>query len=199
MARRFQSDGGKKAARANAEKVFNGGSKKKAATKKEPRVLPDLLAGDNGPKARDFLHHYRTAKGLKAKAEEANGLYRNALKVAKEAGIDPKALTDTMRYEKRDPLEVQQFFKQLRSTFEAASIQVQLDIFNESAISRPAQIYDDGYKAAKAGKPESDSPHGADTEAGQTWLQGFYAGSLDNAKGIGKTPEAPPEADTAAH
>lgn len=188
MAKKFLSDGDKKAAKARAEAHFNG-SKKKAAEPKGPRVLPDLLSADNGPKARDFLHHFTTAKGFKGKLEAAQGHYRNALKQAKEAGIDPAVITATMKWQAKDPLEVQQYFKQLRSTFEVASIEVQLDIFNESAISRPAQIYDDGFKAAKAGKPESTNPHAPNTAAWQTWVHGFDAGSLDNAALIGKTPD----------
>lgn len=187
MAKRFSSDDGKKAAREKAEQAFNGKGKKKAEEPKGPRVLPDLLAGDNGPKARDFLHHFSQAKGFKGKLETAQGHYRNALKQAKEAGIDPAVITATMKWQKKDPLEVQQYFKQLRSTFEVASIEVQLDIFNESAISRPAQIFDDGYKAAKAGKPESENPHTPDTTAWKGWVNGFDAGSLDNAALIGKT------------
>lgn len=196
MAKRFRADNGdgdKKRARAKAEKVFE----KKAPKAKEPRVLPDLLAADNGPKAKDFLHHFRTAKGFKAKLDEINGQYRTALKQAKEAGIDPKAITDTMRYEKKDPLEVQSFFKQLRQTFEVAGVEVQLNIFNESSVSRSAQIHDDGFKAGKAGKSSTDNPHDPSTPANQTWMQGWSAGQAENMAGIGQTPPEDLEQATA--
>lgn len=182
----------KEAARARAESHFSPpGGKKKAAEEKAngkpaQRVLQDLTI-ENGPKARDFDHHYKTAKGLKGKVDEAQGRYRAALKAAKECGIDTGVITATMKWEKADPLGVAQYFKQLRATFQAAGIEVQLDIFNESTISRPAQIFDDGFKAAKAGKAEKTNPHDAGSQAGQTWLAGYHAGSLDNAALIGKT------------
>lgn len=100
MAKRFNSDrdvgsADKRRARAKAEQIFNG-KKSKKEEKAGPRVLQDLLAADTGPKARDFDHHYKTALGLKAKVEEANGRYRAALKAAKEAGINPAVITATM-------------------------------------------------------------------------------------------------------
>lgn len=198
MAKRFRSDpdagaADKKRARAKADRSFKkNGDAPKA---KEPRVLPDLLAADNGPKAKDFLHHYRTAKGFKAKLDEINGQYRNALKQAKEAGVDPAVITATMRYEKKDPLEVQTYFKQLRSMFEAAGIEVQLDFF-EGSVSRPAQIYDEGFKAGKAAKSMDTNPHEISTDQGQLWQQGWNAGQAENMSGIGQTPveEVKPEA-----
>ena len=198
MAKRFLSRDDKKAARDNAEKHFNGGKKKKAAEEPKQRVLQDLTK-ENGPKPRDFLHHFTTAKGFKDKLETAQGHYRNALKQAKEAGIDPAVITSTMKWQKKDPLEVQTYFKQLRATFEAAHVEVQLEIFSESSISRPAQIYDDGYKAGKAGKSSTDNPHAENTPAGQTWLQGWHAGQAENMAGIGKTPESKADETPATH
>lgn len=192
MAKRFRSDtnaseNGKARARAQAEKHFAG---KKPAKKDEskPRILPDLLATDVGPKARDFDHHYKTALGLKSKVEEANGRYRAALKAAKEAGINPAVITATMGWAKKDPAEAQIYFKQLRATFETAGIEVQLSMFDEASVSRSAQIYDDGFKAGKAGKSSTDGPHDLNTPAGQTWMQGWSAGQAENMAGIGKTP-----------
>jgi len=161
------------AKRFNKSEPKNGKAK---AEKREPKVLPDLLAADNGPKARDFEHHYKTAVGFKSKVDSANGHYRAALKSAKEAGIDPAVITATMAWAKCDPLEAQMYFKQLRSTFEVAGVEVQLDIFNESSISRDAQIYDDGVKAGTAAKGTDTNPHQENTDAGQTWLAGWHIG-----------------------
>lgn len=196
MAKPFRSDNGdgdKKRARKNADKVFE----KKAPKAKEPRVLPDLLAADNGPKARDFDHHYKTALGLKAKCEEANGRYRAALKAAKEAGIDPAVITATMSWAKKDPMEAQVYFKQLRQTFEVAGVEVQLDIFNESSISRGAQIYDDGFKAGKAAKSMDENPHDINTPAGQLWQGAWSDGQAENAAGFKQTPTEELEPSTA--
>lgn len=191
MAPRFRTDrdasaAGKNRAKANAEKHFGKKTAKKEDEK--PRVLPDLLAADVGPKARDFDHHYKTALGLKAKCDEANGRYRDALKKAKEAGINPAVITATMGWAKKDPMEAQQYFKQLRATFETAGIEVQLAMFDEPSVSRSAQIYDDGFKAGKTAKSSTDNPHDLNTSAGQTWMQGWSAGQAENIAGIKQTP-----------
>jgi ribosome modulation factor len=196
MARKFESKAEKRGARERAEAHFGGKNKGANAAKGGPRVLPDLLAGANGPKAKDFLHHFTTCRGFKDKLETSQGHYRNALKQAKESGIDPAVITATMKWQKKDQLDVQQYFKQLRSTFEVASIEVQLDIFSESSISRPAQIFDDGFKAGRAAKSPDTNPHAMNTPAGQQWHSGWTAGQAENMAGIGKTPDD--EAEQAA-
>jgi ribosome modulation factor len=196
VARKFRADrnaseNGKARAKANADKHF--GKKAEEEKPDAKRVLPDLLAADNGPKARDFDHHYKTALGFKKKLESAQGHYRNALKSAKEAGIDPAVITATMKWADRDPLEAQMYFKQLRETFAVAGVEVQLDIFNESSISRNAQIYDDGFKAGKAAKGIDTNPHDANTPAGQLWMKGWHDGQAENMT-FGQTPK--PKADS---
>lgn len=195
MAKKYLSRDDKAEAKKRAEKHFSNGRGKKGADEpKKPRVLPDLLAADNGPKAKDFLHHFTTCRGFKDKVDTANGHYRAALKSAKEAGIDPAVITATMKWQKKDPLEVQQYMKQLRETFAIAGIDVQLDMFNEGTISRPAQIFDDGFKAGKAAKNPDVNPHDMSTAAGQQWHDGWKAGQADNMAGIGKTEPAAEEA-----
>ena len=154
-------------------------------------------ADKNGPKARDFEHHYKTALGYKAKVDEANGRYRAGLKAAKEAGIDPAVITAAMKWAKKDPLEAAQYFKQLRETFAVAGVEVQLDIFSEGGVSRNAQIYDDGFKAGKAAKNPDANPHEMTTEAGHLWQQGWTAGQAENAAGITQTPAEELEEATA--
>jgi len=201
MARRYRTDrdasaSGKKRARDNAEKAFS--PKKANGTKKpEQRVLPDLSA--NGMKAADIRYHFQQIKGLKVKKDEANAHYSNARKRCEEAGFDPKVMTELMKIEKQDPLEVSLFFKQLDQGAAAVGIAIQQEMpftGNGSGISRPAQIFDDGFKAGKSAKNPDTSPHEASTDAGQTWLAGWHAGQKENMAGIGKTPVAETEQAT---
>jgi hypothetical protein len=184
----------KKRARAKADKVFE----KKA---KEPaqRVLPDLSA--NGLKAADIRFHFSTIKGLKAKVGEANAHYSNARKRCKEAGFDPKVVTDLMKIEADDPLAVALYFKQLSQGAEAVGIAIQQEMpFTGSAeggVAREAQILDDGIKAGVAAKGTDTSPHDESTPAGQIWLQGWHIGQARNASGIKQTPPEETEQPTA--
>lgn len=193
MAKRFRADADasasdKKRAKDKANKHFkSNGDAKKA---KEPRVLPDLLAGGNGLKAADIRFHYSTIKGLKTKKDEANAHYSNARKRCKEAGFDPKVVTDLMKIESDDPLAVALYFKQLSLGAEAVGIAIQQEMpFTQSGgVSREAQIYDDGVKAGVAAKGTDTNPHDENTDAGQTWLAGWHSGQKRNMAGIGQTP-----------
>lgn len=170
--------------KARADKLFE----KPAAEPEGPRVLDDLTArGSNGPSYDDIRFHFQKLKSLKEKVASANGEYQNARKVAKEAGVDPAVLSALMKAEKQDPDEVKLYNKALGRAATAVGIELQLDLFDKSGISREAQIFDDGLKAGIAGKSTSDGPHDANTEAGQTWLAGWHLGQSRNVAGIGKT------------
>lgn len=172
--------------RARADKLFDEKPKEDAAPKK--RVLDDITAaGSNGPAHKDLKYHFGQLKGLKAKVDEASANYSNARKRAKEAGIDPAVLGHLMKIEKQDPLEVKIYFKQLDRAAQANGLEIQMDMFDSSGVSREAQIFDDGFKAGLAGKSTTDNPHDANTEAGQTWLSAWHMGQSRNVAGIGKT------------
>lgn len=172
----------------------------KTASPKTAKVVADLATmGQNGPKAKDFALYFRTAVGLKTKVDEAQGLYRNNLKRAKEAGIDPGVITNAMQAAKKDPLVVQSFMNQLRQCYEVAGVHVQLDMFNEGSISRPAQIFDDGYKAGFAGKPTDENPHDENTKAGQRWLAGHHEGNSDLAANAFQGKDSLGEVEGARH
>jgi ribosome modulation factor len=170
--------------KARADKLFE----KPAPEPEGPRILDDLTArGSNGPSFDDIRHHFAQLKILKEKVKSANGEYQNARKIAKEAGVDPAVLSALMKAEKQDPDEVKLYNKALGRAATAVGIDIQLELFDKSGISREAQIFDDGLKAGLAGKSTSDGPHDANTEAGQTWLAGWHLGQSRNLAGIGKT------------
>lgn len=173
--------------RARAEKAFEPKPAEDTAPKK--RVLDDVTAaGSNGPAHKDIRYHFGQLKGLKSKVDEASANYSNARKRAKESGIDPAVLTHLMKIEKQDPFEVKLYFKLLDRAAQANGLELQMDMFDSSGISREAQIFDDGFKAGLAGKSMDDNPHQLNTEAGQTWQQAWNLGQSRNVAGIGKTP-----------
>lgn len=170
--------------KARADKLFE----KPAPEPEGPRILDDLTArGSNGPSFDDIRHHFQRLKALKDKVASANGEYQAARKIAKEAGVDPAVLSALMKAERQDPDEVKLYNKALGRAATAVGIELQLDLFDKSGISREAQIFDDGLKAGLAGKGSTDTPHDANTEAGQTWLAGWHLGQSRNVAGIGKT------------
>jgi ribosome modulation factor len=175
-------------AKARAEKAFERPKAKDEGPK--VRVLDDLTAaGSNGPSFEDIRFHFAKLKSLKDKVATANGEYQAARKIAKEAGLDPAVLSALMKREKQDPDEVKLYNKQLARAAQAVGLDLQLDLFDKSGISREAQIFDDGLKAGIAGKSTTDNPHDANTEAGQTWLAGWHLGQSRNVAGIGKTKQ----------
>lgn len=175
-------------AKARAEKAFEKPKVKDEGPK--VRVLDDLTAaGSNGPSFEDIRFHFAKLKSLKDKVATANGEYQAARKIAKEAGLDPAVLSALMKREKQDPDEVKLYNRQLARAAQAVGLDLQLDLFDKSGISREAQIFDDGLKAGIAGKSTSDGPHDANTEAGQTWLAGWTLGQSRNVAGIGKTKQ----------
>jgi ribosome modulation factor len=172
--------------KARADKLFE----KPKPEPEGPRVLDDLTArGTNGPSYDDIRFHFQKLKSLKEKVASANGEYQNARKVAKEAGVDPGVLSALMKAEKQDPDEVKLYNKALGRAATAVGIDIQLELFDKSGISREAQIFDDGLKAGLAGKSSDDTAHDANTEAGQTWLAGWTLGQSRNVAGIGKTKQ----------
>jgi len=174
--------------KARADKVFEKPEPKDEKPKQ--RILPDLTAaGSNGPSYKDLRMHFTTLKGLKLKVDEASSTYSNARKRAKECGIDPAVLSHLMKLEKQDPLEVKMYFKQLDRAAQANGLEVQIDMFDNSGVTREAQIFDDGVKAGAAAKSTSDNPHQENTEAGQTWLTGWHAGQKRNLSKIGQSSE----------
>ena len=191
MARNFKDslNDDKKRAKQRADKLFEKAEEKPPA-EPGPRILDDLTArGTNGPSYDDIRFHFQKLKALKEKVKSANGEYSNARKQAQEAGVDPAVLSALMKAEKQDPDEVKLYNKALGRAATAVGIELQLDLFDKSGVSREAQIFDDGFKAGVAGKSTSDGPHAPNTEAGQTWLAGWHLGQSRNVAGIGKTPE----------
>ncbi len=190
MAKRITSDPDvsgtiAKRGRKRASDAFSDASKVNGH--KAQTILPAL--DHNGPKARDLLHYFNTCKGLKAKADEINAHYRNALKGAKEAGVEPAIIVAAMRWEKRDPEEARQYFKALKAMFDATGQEIQLDMFDASGVSRAAQIFDDGVKAGQRGVGSTEGPHDENTPNGQTWLSGWHEGQRPLREGFGAKAE----------
>lgn len=177
----------KQRAKDRANKVFEKPEAPKPKGPATGKLLDDrTAAGANGPSFKDLAFHFSTLKGLKNKVDEASAYYSNARKRAKECGIDPAVLSHLMKLEKQDPLEVKMYFKQLDRAAQANGLEIQMDMFDASGVSREAQIFDDGVKAGVAAKNTSENPHQENTDAGQTWLAGYHAGQRKNMQ-FGKT------------
>ena len=183
-----------------AEKLFEPKEEPKRDDAPKGKLLEDITAGgSNGPSYADYRHWFQKLKVLKAKVREANSEYSNARKGAKDAGIDPSVLSYLMKRQEQDPLEVEIYHKQLVRAGTAVGIEVQMDLFDRSNISREAQIFDDGVKAGAAAKNTSDNPHNENTDAGQTWLAGWHAGQRRNLAKIAASDQDGGEAPTAVN
>jgi hypothetical protein len=180
---------GNKKAKANERGKIGHNSKRRDSMGNLPETDPnkiELNLGDAGASKRDLKHHVDTVIGFKKKVDEAQGRLRNAYAQAQKAGVSKALISETIRWKHEDPVAARLFFAQLAKSFDANGVEVQLEMFDGSNISRGAQIYDEGFKAGSAGKASTENPHDESNANGQLWLQAWHAGQESIIK-IGKT------------
>lgn len=144
--------------------------------------------GDKGPALDRIRFHVDTVLGYTKKKQEILGKLSKAWDAAEAEGIDKKGTKDAMKIAGYDRAAIASYFRSLRATAEAMNLNVQLDAFNESNISREAQIFDQGFKDGALGKSITDGSFPANTAQGQIYAQGWHAGQASIMR-IGKTTE----------
>lgn len=172
-----------------APRKSSGGRKSRHRTKKpaqgETAEVRAVQPGLNLPKTRDFEHHYRTLHGLKAKVTEAQGRFRAAVKIADEAGVDTKAILDTIRYETKDSLKVSGYFGQLSKLFEMRGMPVQFRLFDPLAGSPLEQAERDGKRDGESARaPETAWPEGS--EEHKAYMAAWNNAQAANAAKLGE-------------
>lgn len=184
---RDASAAGKKKAKANAEKAFKGQAASDVAEgKKAGETLKTVVSELKLPERRDFEHHIKTVRGFKAKVDEANGRYRNAIKAAEEAGIEASVIKALFKWENRDPNEARLFFAKLNRAFETANFDLQIQLFDQSGLSPSEKALQDGHRAGVAGESYDKNPHDLNSDIGRKWEEGRMRGQ---AELVGKMPE----------
>lgn len=189
---------GKKAAKARADAHFKDpkAEQKAAADKAEGETLKTTIAQLNLPALQDAAHHYKTVQGWKAKVDEMQGKYRNALKAAEEAGVDTSWIKSAMKWSKRDAHEFRRFLAGLQLVNKVAGIDVQFTLLDESGLDPIEKAFQDGHRAGLAGAGYNDNPHELGSAGAQRWEDGRQRGQKELAgQGIGKTTEPANDGD----
>lgn len=113
---------------------------------------PTTQAEMNLPKERDREHWYKTLKGSAAKVKEAQSFHSTQSKKAQEAGIDTKALMQTIRDEQKDPLAVQAYLQQLSAFYEDRGMPMQFKLFDAKYGDSVAQAKIEGNRDGEASR-----------------------------------------------
>ena len=143
-------------------------------------------------------------------AKKQRGIYRNVLKDAKKAGVDPDAITDWLKQRKREPEDITRDFawKNRVYTLRGLPIGTQLGVdfetgetvahvVDDKAIKKgrrgrkgngeadPRAAYVMGYNAGKSGKSPARAGRGLTGEAAIQFQSGWAQGQKDAAKELG--------------
>lgn len=124
------------------------------ATKTETVEVSDgvqlLLGNIIGKKDREY--YTLTYLALKAKQDTATSHVRDFRKKAKEAGVDMEALTDTLKMERMDPLDLAAYLKQQAAFFQDRGLPIQIQLFEPKYGSVEAQATKIGWDAGLNGR-----------------------------------------------
>lgn len=110
-----------------------------------------LLLG-NMMEQKDREYYVETFLKLKAKADTANSHVRDFRKKAKEAGVNMKAMTDTLSMERLDPQEVADYLRQQMMFFRDRGMPVQLALYETKFDSIEKQATAMGWTAGINGR-----------------------------------------------
>jgi uncharacterized protein (UPF0335 family) len=143
-----------------------------------------------------FVGYVGKAIQLQKQMASLNGKLRAVFKVAKDDGVDTKAMKKIMADQKRDPAEVRREHQNYiaYATYLGQPIGTQLSIFDNgepdiskmSIQQRVEKWTKDGYAVGAAGGDRSVNPHDPESEAGVAWFEGYAVAQGDLAKGFGK-------------
>lgn len=167
---------------------------KKAAPEKqegdddaETRVLDK---GDNGPSEQDKLFHFNECSSAKSDLDSANGVYRNKLKAADEAGVNTAALKRVLTVSRKSIEDIAFAYRDELDLLRIVGKGPQMDLFDTSAISRLGQIFEEGFQVGIAGKEVlKNDKFKPDSIEWETFANGWHTGQKVNSSKIGRAPE----------
>lgn len=121
---------------------------------------------------------------------KASGVYRNAIKAAKQMGLNNDAILEYRRMKKMEPGD---YASMMTGAVRMAKIRnlpigTQLDLLGDTAAKAEATPYNAGRAAAGNREPKDNNPHEPGSEGHQQWAQGYDDWMFDHL------PKAPAQA-----
>jgi hypothetical protein len=135
-----------------------------------------------------YLEHRAAVGATYTALQTAQSEHQTAMKRAKNAGIDTKALAQVMKLGRQDPEEVAMHFRNLArfAAWEGLPIGAQGSLFGTTDDQHPTEkaqaeyslhrAEDDGHHEGAAGALRESNPHPTASEAWQRWDKGWLAG-----------------------
>lgn len=149
-----------------------------------------LLLG-NMMEQKDRAYYMETWLKLKAKADTATSHLRDFRKKAKEAGVNVQAMTDTLKMERLDPLEVADYLKQQMMFFRDRGMPVQLSLYEPKYDSVEQQAQHMGWDAGINGRSPPIDLFPENTPGYEPMLKAWndaQAQLIENARMDSETP-----------
>ncbi len=167
-----------------------GGRRSKKPTQDETVETRTVGIGDNSelklPAPDDWNHHKKSIAGWREKVTTAQSHLRNAIKLAKKAGVNMESLSLVVGIERdNDPKKAASFFSQVGLGLELSESSLRVTVHDTLAGDEESLVYKRGYADGEAGRtPENKYPSGSDLAA--TYDRGWRHGT---AKNLDMTPE----------
>jgi hypothetical protein len=165
--------------------------RKAKATKEETVEVRTPAIGDNSPglaipEPDDWNHHKKTIAGWREKVTTAQSHLRNAIKMAKKAGVNMESLNLVVGIEREnDPAKAMQFFKQIDLGLSLGESSLRITPHDTLAGDQEELVYKRGFADGEAGRTANNQyPEGSDLAA--TYTRGWMHGT---GKNMGQTPE----------
>jgi hypothetical protein len=180
------------------KKAASPGKKKSAPRRRAAKPTADeqvesssgvqLLLGNMAPD-KDATYHYENILGWMAKVKSAQGSLGEARKKAEESGVRVKALTDAMKLEKADPLDVAGYLKELQRTARLRGFPVQIGLFEPKFGSIEDQAMSEGWAAGKAGRTPDMTRWPEGSPGHVPYMRRWNDAQADTVEGMGDSQE----------
>lgn len=177
-------------ARGKKASAPKGGRRKAKPTADETVEVRTTGIGDNSemklPAPDDWNHHKKSIAGWREKVTTAQSHLRNAIKIAKKAGVNMESLNLLVGIERdNDPKKAAGFFNQIGLGLELSECSLRLTVHDTLAGDEEVLVYKRGYADGEAGRTaENKYPEGSDLA--KVYSRGWRHGT---AKNLGMTPE----------
>lgn len=165
-----------------------------ATTPKKSAKKNKAEAAQHGPTPETFLKHLAICTNALTAQQEAQGIYRAALKKAKSDGVPPAEIINAISVRKQDVDEVALNLKQ-RVYYTQIALGTQFNLFARDTgpvLSQEDQERRDewaatqeGYASGKSGGMLDSNPYKAGSAAHPAWAKGWHNGQAQIAKEMG--------------
>jgi len=152
--------------------------------------------GDNSalalPEPDDWNHHKKAIAGWREKVTTAQSHLRNAIKVAKKAGVNMESLNMVVGIERtNDPAKAMDFFRQVDLGLSLGDSSIRLTAHDTLAGDQMDLVYKRGFADGEAGRT-ADNRYPETSELHSEYNRGWRHGT---GKNMGLTPEQVDSAD----